>query len=296
VWISGHVGADGWWIPGFWRLSRFAGHVWIDGQVVDGVYYHGHWEPLQLRAGWVWVPGYIVGIEWVLGHWRLTHRAGHVWVGSYMEDGVWSPGYWASYSMGLPHVHAKTVVYVHGGSKFSHGKFQILKRKHSKAYAKKKAAYQAKQKAKAVYQAKQKAKAVYQAKQKAKAHGNRVRSEGVRAPAASPGSRRSLRSRSRRTEVKRPVKTHRNVSPTRNGATRGVPRAKDVHGASGVEMPRTRKATSGGRSRGSSKASSDERRSNSKRLLPAHRHGAKKSRGSRSERKGSGERLRISRD
>jgi hypothetical protein len=223
-------------------------------------------------------------------------------------------------------VHAKTVVYVHGGSKFSHGKFQILKRKDSKAYAKKKAAYQAKQKAKAVYQAKQKAKAVYQAKQKAKAayqakqkakavyqakqkakaayrakrkakaHGNRVRSEGVRAPAASPGSRRSLRSRSRRTEVKRPVKTHRNVSPTRNGATRGVPPAKDVHGASGVEMPRTRKATSGGRSRGSSKASSDERRSNSKRLLPAHRHGAKKSRGSRSERKGSGERLRISRD
>ena len=49
VWVPGHVGEDGRWVLGFWRLPAVVGYVWVDGYWCEGSWYHSHWAPLTPR-------------------------------------------------------------------------------------------------------------------------------------------------------------------------------------------------------------------------------------------------------
>lgn len=95
IWVSGHRGADGYWVLGHWRRVHLNGYVWVEGHFVGDQFIPGHWRPIRPRPDYVWVPGYAApaGI-WVDGFWRPHLRVGFVWVGGYYKYGYWTPGFW----------------------------------------------------------------------------------------------------------------------------------------------------------------------------------------------------------
>jgi hypothetical protein len=102
VWVGGHPGAGGQWIPGhcqavgpaprsgwlyvsgywngriwvtgFWRPSARVGYAWVDAHVTDSDdYVAGYWEPEgDGPEGMMWRHGYFDGSDWVAGGWVPT--------------------------------------------------------------------------------------------------------------------------------------------------------------------------------------------------------------------------------
>ncbi len=99
VWVAGHPGHGGRWVPGhceyvgpaprsgwtyvsgywngriwvtgFWRPSVRVGFTWVGAHVNDqDEYVAGYWEPEgQSPEGMMWRPGYFDGTDWVAGGW-----------------------------------------------------------------------------------------------------------------------------------------------------------------------------------------------------------------------------------
>ena len=95
VWVAGHRGRDGFWIPGHWRLAKRPDHKWVPARVVNGAWVHGHWVPVAARPGNVWVPGHRTRSgKWIPGHWRRAAYTGHSWVRGHWAYGRWITGHW----------------------------------------------------------------------------------------------------------------------------------------------------------------------------------------------------------
>ena len=94
VWVRGHVGVDGRWVPGHWRATDRAGYGWVNGYWVADTYVWGFWRPIVATPGQVWVVGYSVGGVWYPGYWRPATRAGYYWMPGYYHRGRYTVGYW----------------------------------------------------------------------------------------------------------------------------------------------------------------------------------------------------------
>lgn len=118
VWVRGHVGDDGYWVAGHWRHEHRDGYRWVAGSHVDGVYRHGHWQPLKDRHDHAWVPGYWApaGV-WVSGFWRPTLRVGFAWNPGHWRYGRWVHGHWKPRSKPGPAHSGHVWVAGHYGSK-----------------------------------------------------------------------------------------------------------------------------------------------------------------------------------
>ena len=94
VWVRGHIGADGRWVPGHWRTSTRVGYDWVDGYWVADTYVWGFWRPAVAPVGQAWVVGYSVGGVWFPGYWRPATRVGYYWMPGYYYRGRYTVGYW----------------------------------------------------------------------------------------------------------------------------------------------------------------------------------------------------------
>ena len=97
VWVPGHHGPHGRWIPGLWRPRVRAGHRWQTGHWRHGHWVPGSWRPTQAKAGHLWVGGHRAPDgRWVNGHWRVKARAGHHWRAGHWGPSGWVVGAWAA--------------------------------------------------------------------------------------------------------------------------------------------------------------------------------------------------------
>ena len=92
TYVYGHVGPGGYWVPGFYRPTFYAGFAWTPGYYVGATWYWGCWTPVSPRTGYTYVAGHTHNGYWVNGYWRASVKTGHYWAPGYYKSGSTTKG------------------------------------------------------------------------------------------------------------------------------------------------------------------------------------------------------------